>query len=135
MDTLEEKLKKEPYKILEHERAGIKTEENEEGKTESASTFMETKITVPKFTDMLYLVMNYGPSSVEVLEPEKTELTMEELQSALNDLSSAVHYYTSLVVQLRKKLKEEEIKSKRMSTRNLGPRGGMDLSGKGKKGM
>ena len=116
MDKLEESLKQEPYKILDYERAETQTEELEdEDEEKSASTFIETKVTVPEFTDVLYLVMNYGPSSVEVLEPEKMELTMNELQGALNDLASAVQYYTGLVIQLRKKLTEtQRNKSMRM---------------------
>lgn len=106
MDKLEQSLKKEPYKLLEFERAEVEKEENDEGEGETATTFIETEVTVPKFTDLLYLVVNYGPSSVEVLEPDEINLTVEELQKSLNDLSSAIHYYTGLILQLKKKLNE-----------------------------
>lgn len=97
MDKLEEKVKNEPFKIIEFERSDTHTEEDEEKKT--CSEFIEVEMSTPKMSDIIYLVMNYGPSSVEVLEPDTTELKIEELQNILNDVASGVHYYVSIILQ------------------------------------
>lgn len=129
MDILEEKLKKEPYKILEYEKADVETEEiekekenGEKEKEKSASTFIEAKITVPKFTDALYLIMSYGPSSVEVLRPEEVDLKLEEFQKSLNDLASAVNYYTGIIYQLREELRKERKNRNKLMTKQMLPR-------------
>jgi|GEM_PF-1204837 len=121
MNILEEKLKKEPYKILEYEKADVETEEiekdkenGEKEKEKSASTFIEAKITVPRFTDALYLIMSYGPSSVEVLKPEEIDLKIEEFQKSLNDLASAVSYYTGIIYQLKEELQKERRSKKKI---------------------
>ncbi len=107
MDNLEKQLKNEPFKILEFERAEPETTENEEGE-ETTTTFMEVEFSVPRLSNLVYLVSNYGPSSIEVLEPQETEVTIEELQKSLNNLASSIHYYVSLILQLRQKLNQEK---------------------------
>lgn len=97
MDKLEEKVKGEPFKIVNFERSDTHTEEGKEKKT--SSQFLEVEMSTPKLSDIIYLVMNYGPSSVELLEPDTTELKMEELQTILNDVASGVHYYVSIILQ------------------------------------
>ena len=66
---------------------------------------------------MVMFIISYGPSSIELIKPKKTELTQNEMQEILHQMSSAVYYYTSLIIQLRyadlvKKAKEEQNKPK-----------------------
>ncbi len=100
MDVLEERIKKEPFKILHFERSEPEEIEVEEEK-KANSEFIEVKVTTPKVSDMIYLAINYGPSSIEILEPDTTEIKMDQLQNILNDVASGVHYYTSIILQQR----------------------------------
>ncbi|MBS3059988.1 MAG: hypothetical protein J4432_00575 [DPANN group archaeon] len=68
---------------------------------------------VPEFQDAVKMVMNYGPTIVEVLEPRETEITAETMERALQELTASVHYYSEWIAkyemavqELTKKLKE-----------------------------
>ena len=47
------------------------------------------------------MIIQYGPSSVEVLKPDKADFTAQEMQEILNEVTSSVHYYIGLIVQQR----------------------------------
>lgn len=47
------------------------------------------------FTDLLNMVMLYGPSAIEVLEPNAKEITIDELQNIANILSGVLHQFAA----------------------------------------
>jgi hypothetical protein len=97
MLILEEKLRKEPYGIIRLEKSTAeKTGEN-------YNMFLDVEIATPEFKDLIYLIITYGPTSVEILEPAKIELNLSDAQEVLNSIVSAVHYYVSYILQLEMK--------------------------------
>ena len=77
------------------------------------NSYLELTVSVDSFIDMVLFIISYGPSSIELIKPQKTELSQNEMQEILHQMSSAVYYYTSLIIQLRyadlvKKAKEEQ---------------------------
>lgn len=102
MEVLERKLKAESYKLLRFEKSEIVKDE------ENYSMFINVDFSVPDFSDTIYLIIQYGPSSVELLEPHEVKLELSQAQEVLNEVASAVHYYVSLILNL----KQKEIKDK-----------------------
>lgn len=100
LDILEGKLKEEPVSLLKLDKAETELQ------GENYTSYLDVEAGVRDFKDLLYLIINYGPSSVELLEPQKIELSMGETQEALNEVSSAVHYYVSFILGLQQKLIE-----------------------------
>ena len=58
---------------------------------EAFSQVVETEIIARRFDTLAYLILNYAPSSVEILEPSKIEIDMGEAQGLLNSLAELVH--------------------------------------------
>ena len=102
IEVLEKKLKNEKYKILKFEKSDIAKEKD------NYTQFFNVDISVPEFSDIVYLIVQYGPSSVELLEPTEVKLNLSEAQEVLNEIASAVHYYVSFILQL----KHNELSSK-----------------------
>lgn len=63
-------------------------EEVEEG---IFSTVAETELLVPNIEKLNWLCINFTPASVEILEPDKKEITQKEIGDWLNDLLSRLH--------------------------------------------
>jgi predicted transcriptional regulator len=97
IEVLEKKLKNEKYKILKFEKSDIAKEKD------NYTQFFNVDISVPEFSDIVYLIIQYGPSSVELLEPTEVKLNLSEAQEVLNEIASAVHYYVSFILQLKHK--------------------------------
>ena len=97
MDALESKLKNEGFKLLKFERSGVSKEKD------SYTAFFNVDLSVPDFSDIIYLIVQYGPSSVELLEPTDVKLSLSQAQAALNEVASAIHYYVSLILQFAHK--------------------------------
>jgi len=98
MKNLEQKLREEPLDILEFkEGEPLKQETN-------YSMFFDLTVAVASFKDIISLIINYGPSSVELLKPSKVELGAPEAHAVLNDMTSAIHHYVGIIMQLRQEL-------------------------------
>lgn len=97
MEVLESKLKAEKFKLLKFEKSDVAHEKD------SYTMFFNADIAVPEFSDIIYLIVQYGPSSVELLEPDKVELDLSQTQTVLNEVASAIHYYVSLILHLKHK--------------------------------
>jgi DNA-binding MarR family transcriptional regulator len=95
MEVLEKRLKMEKYHLLKFEKSDISKEEN------NYTCFFNVNVSVPEFSDLIYLIVQYGPSSVELLEPTQVTLDLSEAQEVLNEVASAVHYYVSFILQLK----------------------------------
>ena len=107
--TLEQKFKSEKFKIIDFERSEIKKQDD------NYTIFFEAEVVVPEFRDLIYLIFNYGPTFVELLEPEKISLNVPESQQALNEIASIVNYYVSFIFQLQQKLLETQGKVQQLS--------------------
>ena len=55
------------------------------------SMVVEVEFTARRYDTLVYLILNYAPSSVEILEPSEIKIKMGEAQSILNSLSELVH--------------------------------------------
>lgn len=108
-EILEKRFKDEKFEILDFEKSEIKKQDD------SYTSFFDTEIVVPNFKDVIYLIFNYGPTFVELLEPQKIELNIAESQEALNEVASIVNYYVSFIFQLQQKLQETQGKVGQMS--------------------
>ena len=59
------------------------------------SKVIEFEIVTEDFETLIYLVMAYGPSSVEIHEPEKINMHFGEAQSIVNSLAEMIHRYAA----------------------------------------
>ncbi len=69
--------------------------------------YLDLTLTLKNFSTLIYFVSYYTPTSVEVISPEKYDLSMFELQDGIMDLSMLVQRYTS---EIQKRLTQEEVK-------------------------
>ena len=51
------------------------------------------RVRAPSFYDFLNIIMVYGPSSIEILEPESLELGIAEMQNIANVVAGLVHKF------------------------------------------
>lgn len=112
LGLLEEKLKREKIKIIKMKTA----EAQQQG--ENYTSYIELECYTTDFSDLMTIIINYGPSSVELLEPKEVKLNLTQAQNTLNEVISAVHYYVALILSLKQlqmksqQKKAEEQKSK-----------------------
>lgn len=59
------------------------------------SITVEVEAIVKKFDDLMRLVIEYGPSAVEIVEPAKFEMSLGEAQDVLNIVSTMMHEFAS----------------------------------------
>lgn len=59
------------------------------------SQIAEIEFLISSVKNLITFTFLYGPSSVEVLEPEDIDLSMSELQDIANTTSALVHQYAS----------------------------------------
>ncbi|MBN2013772.1 MAG: hypothetical protein JW778_01195 [Candidatus Altiarchaeota archaeon] len=75
--------------------------------SEFFSGVVEIKLLVMDFRWFVSVVMRYGPSAIEIMEPDKVTLSMDEMQSLLADVSEIAQTYSSKIISL---LKDDERK-------------------------
>lgn len=71
------------------------------------SGVVEVKLLFMDFRAFVSVVMRYGPSAIEIIEPDKVSLTLDEMQSLLADVSEITQSYSSKIIAL---LKDDERK-------------------------
>ena len=59
------------------------------------SVVAELTADVASFYDLLNIIMVYGPSSVEILEPDNLEISIEEMQNISNVVAGLVHQFAA----------------------------------------
>ena len=59
------------------------------------SNVVELEMITQTYEQLVYVVMNYAPSAVEVLEPEKVSIEAGELQGILNSISDMMHKFAA----------------------------------------
>jgi len=75
-----------PAKKVENPIQGIK---------EGWSVVCEVEFVAKKFDDLVHVVMEYGPSAVEILEPKEMKLGVGECQNILNGVSDMMHRFAT----------------------------------------
>ncbi|MBN2101653.1 MAG: hypothetical protein JW716_02155 [Candidatus Aenigmarchaeota archaeon] len=59
------------------------------------SYVVEFEILTQNLDRLMTIVMNYGPSSVEILEPDELKIPLGEAQGILNSVSAMMHKFAS----------------------------------------
>jgi len=62
---------------------------------EAFSQIVEIECAVQRYEDLIQLVMHYGPSSMEILEPTKIKLDLGEAQGILNSVGDLIHKFVA----------------------------------------
>ncbi len=59
------------------------------------SMVVEVELVARRFEDLLFIVLNYAPSSIEILEPGEIKLKLGEAQGMLNTISELIHKFAT----------------------------------------
>ena len=94
MEILETRLKKERIRLFSFEKSEMSRVE------EDYVMFFDVDLGTKTFRDLFGIIINYGPTSVELLEPKKIEIKLPEAQDTLNDVATAIHHYVSYLLEL-----------------------------------
>lgn len=57
------------------------------------SHIVELEAVAKNYESLINIVMNYAPSSIEILEPEKLEMDIGEAQGILNSIADMMHKF------------------------------------------
>lgn len=110
LEKISEEISKEKdVKIVEktiHEPVEVKDQKD------IYSTFMEIEVEVASPLLLARLVFKYMPSHMEILEPEKINMTNNEYGEILSELARKLHQYDEVarVIQMEKKILENQIR-------------------------
>ena len=79
------------------------------------SAFSEFEVEVKDIAKLVDLSFDYMPSSIEIIEPEKTEVDMQYMTDFINDLLARLHKYDMLIKNFyaENKLMKERLKGKK----------------------
>ncbi|MEM5798206.1 MAG: hypothetical protein QW703_01940 [Candidatus Aenigmatarchaeota archaeon] len=59
------------------------------------SYIVELELIAKRLEKLIYLVMTYGPSSIEIIEPKEIKIDISETQTILNSLAELIHRYAA----------------------------------------
>ncbi len=98
--SLEKHLKKlsedRRVRVLKTEMSEVEKIENfSERIREAFSVIADAEIETNRFDNLLQIVIEFGPSSVELLSPDRIELSISEAQGILNSVSSVMHRFAA----------------------------------------
>ena len=77
----------------------------DEEKKESFSGVVEVKVVAVDFRWFVNYIMRYGPSAVEIMQPEEVTLKGDEMHSLVSDVSEIVQTYSTRILSM---LKDDE---------------------------
>ncbi len=63
---------------------------------EAYSKVVELEFIARRFEHLAYLVMNYAPSSIEIMEPSEMKIDLPQAQTLLNTISELMHNFVML---------------------------------------
>ncbi len=89
-----------------------KINKDEEG--EFYSGVVEVRLISDDFRWFVSLVMRYGPSAIDIIEPEEVHLNLDEMQSILADISEISQTYSSKIFSMMKDEERMELYKKMM---------------------
>lgn len=67
---------------------------------EHYSTFLEVNLSVKDFKALVKLMYFFGPSSVEILKPDKLEIPLSDLQDGLVDMAEMIQAYNHYILKM-----------------------------------
>ena len=75
------------------------------------SSFIEIEFIVPNFSELIGFIIDFHPSSVEIIEPEEIKESAQSLTFVLNDFISKIHRMDIQIKTLmaKNKLLEKEM--------------------------
>lgn len=76
------------------------------------SSFLEVNLSVGSFKALVKFMYFYGPSSVEVLKPEKLEVALGDLQDGLGDIAEMIQSYNRYITKLMSRAELAEFNRK-----------------------
>ncbi len=62
---------------------------------EAYSKASSVKAYIKDFTAVVNLIFHYGPSSMEIIQPEKLEIKVDEMQDIANNIAGYIHQYAA----------------------------------------
>jgi len=65
---------------------------------EAYSYIVEVEVLVQNLDKLVFIVMSYGPTSIEILEPKELRVKMGEAQGILNSISNVIHQFAAMGV-------------------------------------
>ncbi len=71
----------------------IKVENPPKGTSEAYSTAGEVEALVKSVFDLINIVIVYGPSSTEIIEPDEVKISIGDLQNSVNVISGVMHQF------------------------------------------
>ena len=63
---------------------------------EAYSYLVELEMLTQTLDKLVFLVMAYGPTSIEILEPKELKVKMGEAQGILNSISDVIHRFAAM---------------------------------------
>jgi hypothetical protein len=82
--------------VFDKDLKGIKKVEDVNPKIPQAfSQVIEFHMLTPNYDKLVYMIMNYGPSAVEILEPKEIRMDQGEAQGILNSISTMIHRFAA----------------------------------------
>jgi len=60
------------------------------------SKIIEVELLAQSFEKLIMLVVTYGPSAMEIIEPERYDLKMGEMQDILATIAQIIHRYAAM---------------------------------------
>ncbi|MFH1751875.1 MAG: hypothetical protein ABH821_02975 [archaeon] len=98
-------LKNDTKKFNVYDVMQAKSQTNDEG---VSSAFIEVTLSVKNFRTLVYFMFFYAPSSIEVIKPERFDISLPDLQDGLHDMSDMINAYSMHILRLmsRKELNE-----------------------------
>lgn len=92
-----ERMKKESSSIiykLEYKEAQKVPHPFKKGE-DAYSMVVEVEMVARRFEDLVFIVLNYAPSGIEILEPKDLKLELGEAQGILNNLAELIHRFAA----------------------------------------
>jgi hypothetical protein len=60
------------------------------------SQVVDVDLVAENFDKLVYIVLNYGPSAIEILEPSNIKIGLGEAQGILNTLAALIHRFAAM---------------------------------------
>ena len=73
----------------------VKVENPLKGIKEAWSQVVNVKFVAKNFGEIVQIVVQYGPSAVEILGPSKSQMSISEAQDILNNIAGMMHRYAA----------------------------------------
>lgn len=73
----------------------VKVENPIKGIKEGWSQVINIKFVAKNFSELVQIILEYGPSAIEILSPQKKEMQISEAQDILNNVAGMMHRYAA----------------------------------------